>query len=205
MPGSWEDMCECNHIYRDHNLNWQVGCCYQEYGCKCQRFKLNNFAWMERYIKSITIIALLFSFGGCMPKPYVVKGGTYHPRMAYNVLKDEFHFKARLEEARVVVFDKDLNVVGSYLTNVGTRVKVHVDLAKTFETAKQMGGTYVVLAHNHPDMFGMWKGLDPSDADIKCARRAVEVGKEYGIEVLDSLVVTDDDYLSLRELGWVFK
>jgi len=41
--------------------------------------------------------------------------------------------------------------------------------------------------------------LKPSVNDIEITRRVAQVGAIVGIQLLDHVIVTDNDYLSLRE------
>ena len=52
----------------------------------------------------------------------------------------------------------------------------------------------VVLAHNHPS-----GDASPSQDDIDLTRRLVQAGEIMGIDVLDHLIISADDFLSLKE------
>ncbi|MEW6040825.1 MAG: DNA repair protein RadC [Elusimicrobiota bacterium] len=54
----------------------------------------------------------------------------------------------------------------------------------------------VILSHNHPS-----GSATPSDYDRKMTRQLVEAGKILGIEVLDHIIVTPEDFYSFRENG----
>ncbi len=54
----------------------------------------------------------------------------------------------------------------------------------------------IILIHNHPSM-----SITPSEDDLKTVQRLVEAGKIIGINVLDSIIVTEDDFFSWREKG----
>lgn len=44
---------------------------------------------------------------------------------------------------------------------------------------------------------------DPSEADFAFTRRVVDCGEMLGIEVIDHIIVTGNEYLSLREQGLI--
>lgn len=143
------------------------------------------------------IVCLFFT--GCTPKLYVVgTNATYSSAVAYKALKNEFHHTG-IEESRAVIFNKNMEVLTTVLAGVGTRDKVTGNFASVLSTAKSLGGTFIVVAHNHPS-----GNVLPSDADKRNFRWVCTKGKEYGMEVIDSLIITSDDYLSLRDFG-VFK
>ena len=65
-----------------------------------------------------------------------------------------------------------------------------------FRTAIINNGAKIMLFHNHPS-----GDTDPSEADFAFTRRVVDCGEMLGIEVIDHIIVTENDYLSLREQG----
>ena len=65
-----------------------------------------------------------------------------------------------------------------------------------FRTAIINNGARIMLFHNHPS-----GDTDPSEADFAFTRRVVDCGEMLGIEVIDHIIVTENDYLSLRERG----
>jgi len=54
----------------------------------------------------------------------------------------------------------------------------------------------IVCFHNHPS-----GDPEPSKVDFETTKRLVEAGKIIGIEVLDHIIVGDDRYVSLKEMG----
>ncbi|MBW3019566.1 DNA repair protein RadC [Candidatus Woesearchaeota archaeon] len=54
----------------------------------------------------------------------------------------------------------------------------------------------VAFLHNHPS-----GSTDPSQDDIEITKRLVEIGKLFGIKVLDHVIIGDDTYFSLMEKG----
>ena len=65
-----------------------------------------------------------------------------------------------------------------------------------FRTAIINNGARIRLFHNHPS-----GDTDPSEADFAFTRRVVDCGEMLGIEVMDHIIVTENEYLSLREHG----
>jgi len=56
----------------------------------------------------------------------------------------------------------------------------------------------VLFIHNHPS-----GDPNPSKDDIVITKRLVETGKVIGINVLDHIVISDGQYLSLMEKGFM--
>jgi DNA repair protein RadC len=55
------------------------------------------------------------------------------------------------------------------------------------------GASKVILSHNHPS-----GNLEPSPQDISITKRIVEGGKLLNVEILDHIIVTDSNYMSIR-------
>lgn len=82
------------------------------------------------------------------------------------------------------------------VVSVGTLSASLVHPREVFVRAIREHAAHVIVAHNHPS------GLcDPSDADIEVTKRLKEAGKLLGIELLDHIVVSLDDYYSFCEKG----
>ena len=67
-----------------------------------------------------------------------------------------------------------------------------------FKGAVKYSAARILLAHNHPS-----GNTEPSQADQLFTKRIVECGEMMGIEVLDHFIVGENDYISLREYGWI--
>ncbi len=64
---------------------------------------------------------------------------------------------------------------------------------EVFRYAIKKSSVAIILAHNHPS-----GDLTPSKEDIEVTRRLAEVGKVVGIDVLDSLIISNKGYSSLK-------
>ncbi len=63
--------------------------------------------------------------------------------------------------------------------------------------------TMVVMAHNHPNGHAF-----PSNADIETTRRFAKLLKDLGIKLIDHLIISEDDYVSLsqtRDIADIFR
>ena len=71
--------------------------------------------------------------------------------------------------------------------------------ARCSARAIRRGAAALILAHNHPS-----GDPTPSPEDVQVTRRLVEAGRLMGIDVLDHVIIGDNRYQSLRELGMVW-
>jgi DNA repair protein RadC len=88
--------------------------------------------------------------------------------------------------------------IGYEVISIGTANASLVHPREVFRSAIISGAVGVIVAHNHPS-----GDPSPSREDLQVTERLVEAGKLLGVGVLDSLVITDDSYHSLRDAGSV--
>jgi len=81
---------------------------------------------------------------------------------------------------------------------VGSIAQVDVHPRELFRPCIRHGVHSILIAHNHPS-----GDAEPSEADVELTHRMCEVGRLLGIPVLDHLIVTATDYVSLATLGLV--
>ena len=102
------------------------------------------------------------------------------------------------ETERVVVVMLDTkNKVRAYQTvAVGALNQAAITPREGFRPAIFYGSAKIAIAHNHPSNI-----VDPSIEDIRLAEKIIEAGKIVGIELIDSVIVGEDGYLSFLEQG----
>lgn len=65
---------------------------------------------------------------------------------------------------------------------------------EVFKEAIQASAAQIIIAHNHPS-----GDPEASPEDVALTRRLAEAAKIIGIELLDHIIVTKDNFLSLKE------
>lgn len=100
----------------------------------------------------------------------------------------------------VMVLNTKNEVNAVHRCHVGSINASIVQPREVFKAAILNNGTSIVVAHNHPSY-----NPEPSREDIQVTGRLQEAGSYLGIEVLDSLIVTQDPnvYISLKDLGYL--
>ena len=58
--------------------------------------------------------------------------------------------------------------------------------------------SYIVLAHNHPS-----GDTSPSLDDVNTTQRLIEASRLVGIPIIDHLIVSDTDFLSLKDEEYI--
>ncbi|MBI5403740.1 MAG: DNA repair protein RadC [Ignavibacteriae bacterium] len=94
----------------------------------------------------------------------------------------------------VISFDVRNRILGIDKTSKGTLSASLVHPRETFESAIRRHAAQIIVAHNHPS-----GDCEPSEDDIRITKRLYEAGKIMGIELLDHIVVTKDNYTSLKD------
>ena len=103
--------------------------------------------------------------------------------------KTEEHFVA-------VYLDTKNTVTGWTLVSKGTMSESLVHPREIFKNAILTNSAAVIVAHNHPS-----GSLNPSREDVATTDRIREAGKMIGIPILDHVIITQQNYYSMREGG----
>ena len=100
------------------------------------------------------------------------------------------------EALAVILLDTINKPIGNYVVSTGTLNQSLVHPREVFKKAIVASANKIMLLHNHPS-----GDTNPSREDILVTKRLAEVGEVVGIEVLDHLIVSSDDFYSFREKG----
>ena len=119
------------------------------------------------------------------------------PRDAADLVSDELKYLQK--EHFVVLFLNTKNrVIGKETLSIGSLNASIVHPREVFRSAIQKSSASIICAHNHPS-----GDPTPSPEDIEVTRRLAESGKLVGIELLDHLIIADQSFVSLKELGYM--
>lgn len=99
------------------------------------------------------------------------------------------HFVALYLNARNQLIHKETVSIGTLNANL-------IHPREVFKSAVDHLAAAVILAHNHPS-----GNTEPSEDDLEVTKRLKEVGKILGIEVLDHVIVTKNNFSSIKEAG----
>ncbi len=118
------------------------------------------------------------------------------PKDVWDELKDirdhkKEHFVIFFLDSRNQEIKREIVSVGSLNANL-------VHPREVFEPAVRHLAAQVIIAHNHPS-----GDTNPSEEDLVITKRLVGAGKILGIEVVDHIIVTVKNFLSLKEQGLI--
>jgi DNA repair protein RadC len=101
-----------------------------------------------------------------------------------------------VERFGVLLVDARYRLIGTRVLSVGSLTSVSAHPRDVFREALLGGAAAVIVFHNHPS-----GDPEPSRDDVALTARLAGVGKLVGVPLLDSLVLADDRFCSMRDMG----
>ncbi|HET7658428.1 MAG TPA: DNA repair protein RadC [Bacillales bacterium] len=123
--------------------------------------------------------------------------GFHSPEAIYRHLRGKLafekqeHFYCMCLNTKNEVIHEETVFVGSLNASIVHPREVYAPAIKHYAAS-------IAVAHNHPS-----NDPSPSREDVAITQRLREVGDMIGIELLDHLVISENDYISLKEKGYV--
>ena len=99
-----------------------------------------------------------------------------------------------VEKLAVLALDTKHRILSMRAISSGTATETCAHPRDIFRWLIQVGGTRCVVGHNHPS-----GSVHPSDDDLTLTRQLLDAGKVLDIPVLDHLVVSGGEYVSIRQ------
>lgn len=93
-----------------------------------------------------------------------------------------------------VYLDTCKKIIGDKLLFIGTLNRSLVHPREVFRQAYEFSASSIICVHNHPG-----GSVFPSNDDLILTDRLVEIGKILGINVIDHIIITNDNYYSFFE------
>ncbi|MBU2529538.1 MAG: DNA repair protein RadC [Elusimicrobia bacterium] len=114
------------------------------------------------------------------------------PQDVWDELKDirdnkKEHFVIFFLDIKNQEIKREIISIGSLNTNL-------VHPREVFEPAVRYLAAQIIVAHNHPS-----GDSEPSENDLIITEKLTEAGKILGIEIIDHVIVTKNNYLSFKE------
>ena len=124
---------------------------------------------------------------------HLKKNSITEPQAASDLMRRHFIEFTR-EHFLLASFDTRNRLLGVDDISKGSLTASIVHPREVFEKAIRRHAASIIAAHNHPS-----GDITPSDEDIRITKRLHEAGKIMGIELLDHLIITENDYYSFKE------
>lgn len=119
------------------------------------------------------------------------------PEDGYRLLQ-QFLGEVDREHFIVVCLDTKNQPTAINVCHIGSLNASIVHPREVMKPAILSNAASILVGHNHPS-----GNSEPSQEDIHVTRKLVEAGKIIGIEVLDHIVMGEDEFVSLKEKGYV--
>lgn len=111
-----------------------------------------------------------------------------------------YFYGARDEMVYLLSLDAAGKVLNCRLLGHGSVNSANVPARRLVQEALGANATAVVLAHNHPSGIAL-----PSKEDVELTLRLRDALDVMDILLLDHIVVADDDFVSMRNSGYLFR
>lgn len=111
-------------------------------------------------------------------------------KQAYEHLRDMGNL--RKEQLRGLYLGSRYQIIHDEIISIGSLTANIVHPREVFRPALEHGAVAVIIAHNHPSGH-----VEPSLADTQLTEQLVEAGKLLGIDLIDHLIITSRQYVSL--------
>lgn len=132
-----------------------------------------------------------FSINKKLEKNYIIS----KPKDIYDLVKDDMkyfeqeHFRVlMLNTKNILINIKDIFIGASNSSAVETR--------KVFKEALKYNAKSIIICHNHPS-----GDPSPSKEDVNISLRIKEAGEIIGIKLLDHIIIGDNRFISLKDIG----
>jgi DNA repair protein RadC len=103
------------------------------------------------------------------------------------------------EHVRVVLLDMSRRVIATPTVYIGTLNASVLRVSEIFREAVTRNSPAIIVAHNHPS-----GDPSPSPEDIEITRTLIAAGKLLDIGVIDHLIIGQQEWRSLKNLGLAF-
>lgn len=112
-----------------------------------------------------------------------------------DVYKTVRHYASRKQEIFISVSINCAHEILSIdVASMGTINQCIVHPREVFSNAIDHRAVAIIICHNHPT-----GNLSPSANDLHITQRLIECGKILGIEILDHIIFSEDEYHSMKE------
>ncbi len=122
-----------------------------------------------------------------------IKEKCLEPLDIYNDNKYLF-YGLKQEYFYVLYLDNKKNLIERKLLFMGTIDRSIVHPREVFKNAYLCSASGFICLHNHPS-----GDVIPSTADINITKTLIDIGKIQGIELIDHIIISDNNYFSFYE------
>lgn len=112
-----------------------------------------------------------------------------------NRLLSKHIFEREKEHFWVIILSRNNQLKYIDEVSIGNLYHTIVSAREVFRFAILKGANSIIIAHNHPS-----GNLTPSVSDMNVIKELTEAGKIIGIEIIDSLIISEKSYYSFSSM-----
>lgn len=116
------------------------------------------------------------------------------PEDAAEVLMSSMRYQKQ-EHIKTILLDCHNQIIKIVTNVIGGTFNAQFEPKEIFRDAIKSNATKIILAHNHPS-----GDASPSSADIMTTKRLARFGDEFGIEIIDHIIIGNGTFCSLKRL-----
>lgn len=110
------------------------------------------------------------------------------------------HYGDRSQEHLIcIMFNGALEIITTQVITIGLVNKTMFHPREIFSDAIKNRASAIIIAHNHPA-----GNLQPSSEDLHATQNLITSGKILGIQVMDHIIFSENNYYSIHEHGDVW-
>lgn len=103
------------------------------------------------------------------------------------------------EEFHAMYINRSSKIIKHKKISSGGVAGTVADIRSIYKTGIDILASGIIVCHNHPS-----GSLTPSEADNKLTKKIKEAGIIIGIELIDHIIITDNDYYSYADNGLIY-
>jgi DNA repair protein RadC len=111
-------------------------------------------------------------------------------KQAFSYFKDMGNLTK--EHLRGIYLDSHYRVIHDEVISVGSLTANIIHPREVFRPAIERSAAALIIAHNHPS-----GSAEPTESDIEITKQLVEAGKIMGIDLLDHLIISKNNFTSI--------
>ena len=132
-----------------------------------------------------------FSINKKLEKNYIIS----KPEDIYDLVKDDMKYFEQ-EHFRILMLNTKNIVINIKDIFIGASDSSVIETRKVFKEALKYNAKNITICHNHPS-----GDPDPSKEDVNISLRIKEASKIIGIDLLDHIIIGDNRFISLKDIG----
>jgi len=132
-----------------------------------------------------------------LSKRYIIENKNIRISSSRDVYEELVPYKDKQQEYFLTLYLDGANrLINTEIISIGTLNQSLVHPREVFAYAIEKRCASIIIAHNHPSGI-----LEPSLSDINITKRLQEAGKILGIDILDHIIFTQEEFYSFEEEG----